>query len=113
MLMVDAFELPAAIEGNSGFTEHFESLGPFDSDGRSLREFDLNSRVFRYPLSYLIYSNGFDALPSVAKTAVFRRLNDILSGMPETDGFTKLSLSDRVAISEILAETLPEFVQSI
>ena len=109
MLMADEIELTSAIEGGSGFAEHFESLGPFDSQQRSLREFDLNSRVFRYPLSYLIYSSAFEALPPVAKNAVYRRVSEVLNANPDQDGFSRLSLADRTAIAEILADTLPDF----
>jgi hypothetical protein len=109
MLMVDEIDLTAPITGSSGFAEYFEALGPFDSAGRSLRQFDLNTRVFRYPLSYLIYSNAFEALPAVAKDAVLDRLKQILGATPEQDGFMRLSIADRNSIAEILAETLPAF----
>lgn len=109
MLMVDEIELTSTIEGGSGFAEHFESLGPFDSQQRSLRDFDLNTRVFRYPLSYLIYSSAFEALPPIAKNAVYRRVSAALNASPEQDGFLRLTASDRAAIAEILAETLPDF----
>jgi hypothetical protein len=109
MLMVDAIELPAPIEGSSGFDEYFQSLGPFDSQGRSLRDLDLGKRVFRYPLSYLIYSSAFAALPEVAKDAVYRRLGEVLADTPEQDGLLRLSVSDRASIAGILADTLPDF----
>ena len=44
--------------------------GPRDSKGRSLRDFDLHERLFRYPLSYMIYSESFDAMPSRLKKTV-------------------------------------------
>ena len=108
MLMVDEIELTAPIEGDSAFAEHFESIGPFDSMGRSLREFDLRSRLFRYPLSYLLYSDAFDALPVSARRAVFERLRDVLESTPEEDGITRLSVTDRMSIVEILTETHPD-----
>jgi hypothetical protein len=43
--------LPSPLVGSSGFTEQFESRPPTDSEGRSLRHFDLNERLMRYPLS--------------------------------------------------------------
>jgi hypothetical protein len=107
--MVDAIELTAPIEGSSGFAEHFAALGPVDTAGRSLRELDLDTRVFRYPMSYLIYSTAFDALPESAKDAVFTRIGEILRATPAQDGFATLSVADRAAIAEILADTLPDF----
>src|SRR6185437_6548257 len=54
LLLVDATPLPGKIAGNSGFDRWFQAQGPRDSHGRSLRELDLTTRVFRYPLSYMI-----------------------------------------------------------
>lgn len=108
MLMVDAIELTAPIAGTSGFTERFEARGPYDTAGRSLRQLDLETRLFRYPLSYLIYSEGFQALPQNARSAVYARLTEILEASPETDGLEQLTPADRVAIAEILRDTLPE-----
>lgn len=109
MLMVDAIELTAPIEGGSGFAEHFGTLGPVDSAGRSLRDLDLSTRLFRYPMSYLIYSTAFNALPEFAKEAVFARISELLRATPADDGFTSLSVADRSAIAEILTATLPAF----
>jgi hypothetical protein len=109
MLMVDAIELTAPLDGSSGFAEHFATLGPVDAAGRSLRELDLDTRVFRYPMSYLIYSTAFNALPESVKNAVFARIGEILRATPAQDGFANLSVADRAAIAEILADTLPDF----
>lgn len=108
MLMVDAADLTDGIAGGSGFTGRFESLGPFDSAGRSLRQLDLESRLFKYPLSYQIYSNAFQALPQYVKSAVYARLREILTETPAEDGFEDLTTGDRAAITQILRETLPE-----
>jgi hypothetical protein len=109
MLMVDAIELTAPLDGSSGFAEHFATLGPVDAAGRSLRELDLDTRVFRYPMSYLIYSTAFNALPESVKNAVFARIGEILRATSAQDGFANLSVADRSAIAEILADTLPDF----
>jgi hypothetical protein len=107
MLMVDAVGLGDALSGSSGFSHHFEALGPFDATGRSLRQLDLETRLFRYPLSYLIYSDGFQALPDAAKQAVYAGLREILAADPSVDGFARLSAQDRSAIAGILRDTLP------
>ena len=107
MLMDDEVALTDTITGSSGFSEYFEALGPFDQAGRSLRELDLETRLFRYPLSYLIYSDAIAQLPDAARTAVYARLREILAGSPEEDDFAGLSVADRTAISEILHDTLP------
>ena len=69
MLFVDEAPLEG-VRGSSGFAESFSARGPRDSKGRSLRQLDLQTRLLRYPCSYMIYSDAFDALPAAAKTAV-------------------------------------------
>ena len=61
-LFIDEAPLGGAVEGSSGFAVQFAARGPFDQKHRTLREFDLKTRLFRYPLSYLIYSPAFDGL---------------------------------------------------
>jgi hypothetical protein len=60
-------------------------------------------------MSYLIYSNAFNALPGFVKDAVFARIRETLRATPAQDGFANLSVADRSAVAEILAETLPDF----
>lgn len=104
MLFVDEAVLEGA-RGTSGFAERFGALGPRDRTGRSLRDFDLQHRLFRYPCSYMIYSEAFDALPQTARNAVYSRLLEVLSGEDTSAKYTHLSPSDRLAILEILRET--------
>lgn len=110
LLMANEEALTDTIEGTSGYTEYFQALGPVDSHNRSLREFDLNTRTFKYPLSYLIYSRAFDSLQSDAKAYVYTRLNEILSGQDQSENYTHLSTDDRSAILEILIDTKPDFI---
>jgi len=81
--------------------------GPRDAKGRSLRDFDLQKRIFKYPCSYLIYSEAFDAIPEPAKKYIYRRLFEILSGRDQSPEFASLSSQDRRAILEILVATKP------
>lgn len=60
----------------------------------------------RYPCSYLIYSASFDALPALAKDAIYARMWQILSGKEKDRRYAAaLSAADRRAIVEILRET--------
>jgi hypothetical protein len=108
LLFADEWPLSARIEGNSGFTERFSSGGPRDSKGRSLRQFDLEKRLMRYPCSYMIYSAAFDGLPTSAKAAIYKRMWRILSAAKPDPKYASLSQSDREAVLEILRETKPE-----
>jgi hypothetical protein len=107
MLFVDEAPLQGPVTGASTFARTFSERGPSDSLGRSLREFDLQHRLFRYPLSYMIYSEIFDALPAAARDRVYQRLYDVLSGKDQNPRFAHLSASDRKAILEILIQTKP------
>jgi hypothetical protein len=100
------------IRGTSGFAEVFAKQGPSDQKGRSLRDLDLTRRIFKYPLSFLIYSEAFDSLPAEAKDRLFRRLWEVLRKGDDKPAFKHLSPADRRAIYEIVTETkkgLPEW----
>ncbi|HXQ97164.1 MAG TPA: hypothetical protein VN774_01880 [Candidatus Limnocylindrales bacterium] len=115
MLFVDEVPLGGRIRGTSGFTEKFSSEGPFDGKGRSLRQFDLQHRMMRYPCSYMIYSDAFDALPLETRDAIYERMWQILSGKEKDKRYTRLNRADRQAIVGILRETkksLPAYFQS-
>ena len=112
LLFVDEAPLPGAVAGTSGFAERFAGAGPRDSKGRSLRDFDLERRLFRYPASYMIYSPAFDALPAPAREAIYERMWEILSGRETHERYERLSAADRQAVLEILRDTrkdLPEY----
>jgi len=105
MLFVDEAPLTGVVEGNSGFAERFAALGPRDHHGRSLRQFDLRTRLMRYPCSYMIYSTTFDALPAAAKDSIYKRMWQILSGQEQSAPYAHLSRADREAVVEILRDT--------
>ncbi|MEI7932353.1 MAG: hypothetical protein WCI21_04765 [Alphaproteobacteria bacterium] len=107
MLGIDGAVLTAPVEGTSGFAERFAAEGPKDGNGRGLRDLDLRGRLFRYPLSYMIYSPAFDALPPEAKDKLYRRLADVLTGRDRSARYQSLSPADRAAAFDIVAATKP------
>ncbi|BDC48863.1 hypothetical protein F183_A11790 [Bryobacterales bacterium F-183] len=107
LLFTTEAPLPNTFTGDSTFASDFAALGPRDRKGRTLRDFELSKRLFRYPLSYLIYSDAFDAIPAEARNYVLKRLFDVLSGRDQTPDFAVVSLADRRAILEILVDTKP------
>jgi hypothetical protein len=109
MLFVKEAPLAQPVSGTSRFAAEFARRGTRDQKGRSLRDLDLTRRLFRYPLSYLIYSESFDAMPAPVRTYVYRRLREVLSGQDDRTEFAHLSPADRDAVREILEETKPEF----
>ena len=115
MLFADEATLRGPVVGVSTFTKTFAARGPRDHQGRSLRDFDLQRRLFKYPLSYMVYSEAFDAMPNQVKDRVYRRLYDVLTGRDQSDKFKRLSSDDRRAVLEILRETkpgLPEYFKA-
>jgi hypothetical protein len=112
MLFGGEAKLTDRIAGTSRFAADFAARGPRDSKGRSLRDFDLNTRLFRYPCSYLIYSRAFDTLPAEMKDYIYQRLWDTLNGRGTGKDDPQLSPKDGTAITEILRETkrdLPDY----
>jgi hypothetical protein len=108
MLFTGEAQLEAPVRGTSAFTKEFASAGPRDEKGRSLRDLDLQTRLLRYPCSYLIYSTQFTALPPPAKELIYRRLWEVLNGRDESEAFRALAETDRRAIREILIATKPD-----
>jgi hypothetical protein len=109
MLFVGEARLTEPVHGTSRFAEEFVQRGPRDSQRRSLRDLDLQRRLLRYPLSYLIYSKSFDAMPGDLKEYVHRRIREVLTGEDNSPDFQHISQDDRAAILEILRETKPGF----
>jgi hypothetical protein len=112
MLFVGEAPLVEPVKGVSTFTQTFARRGPRDSRGRSLREFDLKTHLFRYRLSFMIYSDLFDRLPPRLRDGVYKRLYDVLTGRDSDGKYSELSPEDRMAIIEIVRDTkqdLPDY----
>ena len=105
MTFVDEVRLPGAVEGVSTFAATFAARGPTDAQGRSLREFDLRTRLFRYPVSYLIQSPAFDALPDTVRTDIYRRVYARLTDPSGDSRPGGPSPADRRAAVAIIRET--------
>ncbi len=107
MLFVNEAPITAPVKGVSTFTKTFPERGPRDKQGRSLRDFDLRTRLFKYPLSYMIYNKAFDGMPDWARDRIYRRLYDVLTGKDTSPTFARVSDDDRRNVLEILRETKP------
>jgi hypothetical protein len=112
MLFSGEAPLSERVRGTSHFAEKFSKRGPRSARGHSLRDFDLEHRLFVHPCSYLIYSQAFEGMPPPMKEYVYRRLWEVLSGQDAGEAFRHLTATDRRAILEILRDTksnLPSF----
>ena len=108
MLFTNEFRLQAPVRGTSGFAREFSARGPRDRKGRSLYQLDLTTRLFKYPLSYMIYTESFRKLPPRVMAHIRRQLRQVLTASSTDDDYAHLSLEDRRAIVEILQDTCPE-----
>ena len=109
LFMKNEAPLGDEIKGLSGFTEYFQDLGPFDNNMRSLRDLDLKQRVFRYPLSYLIYTDAFAGLPDALHSYLVDSIYGVLSAEADNPDFPHLDASTRTAILDIVKVTAPGF----
>src|SRR4029079_2528034 len=73
MLFVEEVTLKGPVAGSTTFAADFAKQGRPDAKPRSLRQFDLKTRLFKYPCSYLIYSDAFLALPTATKATIYAR----------------------------------------
>jgi hypothetical protein len=108
LLFADEAPLAGPIDGTSGYREWFEQQGPKDPQGRSLRQFDLTTRLFKHRLSYLIYSPAFDGLPAEVKQRLYERIDAVLAGDPRSE-FPEYPADERSAILGILRATKPDW----
>jgi hypothetical protein len=107
MLFTDEAPMQGPIKGVSTFSTTFPARGPRDKQGRSLRDFDLQKRLFKYPLSYMIYTKAFDSMPDWDRDRIYQRLFNVLTGKDTDPKFAKLSADDRRNVLEILRATKP------
>lgn len=108
MLFADEAPLPPA-----GFNEVDEFRTDFRKNrkavnGRSLKDFDLKSRLFRYRCSYMIYSPVFAGAPAAVKERLYARLQAALNlEKPDTE-FDYLGAEEKRGIHEILKATVAD-----
>jgi hypothetical protein len=99
---------PARIVPRARFAEKFAEGAPKDRSGRSLRELNLETRLLRYPCTYMVYSDAFQALPATVRQAVYQRMWSILSGQDSRPRYAHLSADDRQAVAQILRDTVKD-----
>ncbi|MCP4192537.1 MAG: hypothetical protein GY768_18135 [Planctomycetaceae bacterium] len=105
MLFVDEAKVTSEVQHATQFASDFASRGPTDKSGRSLRKFNLKTRLFQYPCSYLIYSPAFDALEKPLRNEVYLQLWNVLTGKDQSSEYSHLNGDTRTAILEILQQT--------
>jgi hypothetical protein len=103
------------VDGGPAFQDAFRANRRDTKDGKSLKDFQLLTRLFKYLCSYLIYSRSWDALPAKFHEVLYRRLFAILTAVEPVKGYEHLSQSERRDILDILRATkegLPDYWKS-
>ncbi|HSG69246.1 MAG TPA: hypothetical protein VLA12_02465 [Planctomycetaceae bacterium] len=107
LLLLDEPAFPVPITGNQQYAEWYESQGPQDEQGRSLREFDLETRLFKYRCSPLVVSPLFASLPEEPRRRIAGRIEEVLSGKsPEANA---IPIEQRTETLELLRKLSPDF----
>ena len=105
LLFCDEVALAEPVSGSDAFVDQFRANRRGDSQGRSLKDFDLQTRMFKYRCSYMVYSQAFEYMPKLLKDAVVDKLRGVLNGDDENDAFGHLGNDEREAILAILRDT--------
>ena len=107
LLFADEAPLPRQIAGDAVFQKDFlrnrRAVG-----GASLKDFELQTRLFRQRCSYMIYSAAFQGLPPAMKQHVYRRLWEALNTAKPDPEYAYLPAGEKHAIRAILRGTLPD-----
>lgn len=107
LLFADEAPLPAGgVAGVAEYKEAFRHNRRTTTEGLSLKDFDLQTRLFKHRCSYMIYSPVFSGLPPTMKQRVYERLREALN--LEQVEFSYLPASEKEAIRKILSTTLQD-----
>ena len=98
---------PNNLLSESPFRADFAKSRRTNSQGISLKDLDLNTRLLRHRCSYMIYSPLFEGLPVEMRQRVLRRLSKALARGAGDRDFAYLSEGEKESIRAILRETLP------
>lgn len=108
LLFSRAAPLPEGIAANEAFIEAFAADAPRSQAGDSLKDLQLDGRLFRNRCSFLIYSDSFAALPASLKSRIYTVLFDALHNDDPTNRYAHLEPDEKTRIYQILMETHPE-----
>jgi hypothetical protein len=100
--------LPEGIVRNTAFASTFLADARRSRAGDSLKDLQLDGRLFRNRCSYLIYSETFAALPAALKARVFTTLFEALHNDDPAGRYGYLESDEKRRIYAILLETHAE-----
>lgn len=107
LLFADEVPLPeGAVTGSEEFKADFLAGRRVASNGHSLRDLDLETRLLRFRCSYMIESPSFAGLPGPLRRTVDRELARALDTATEAQDYAYLPAEEKRIIRAILEETL-------
>jgi hypothetical protein len=105
LLFADEVPLPPeGVAGSEPFKAEFLAKRCIASNGHSLRDFDLRTRLMRYRCSYMIESPAFSGLPPHLKRLVDLELNRALDPASQAQDYSYLPAAEKATIRDILQE---------
>lgn len=93
------------VEGSDAFQQQFSAQFPRTPDGDSLADFQLNTRLFKYRCSTMVYSAAFRGLPERVKSAVIAGLKKVLESEVSAGPYEAIKAPERRHLLKILHET--------
>jgi hypothetical protein len=108
LLFTEEIPFPSPLPPSQAFLADFQKNAKRDAKGRSLKDLDLRTRLFRYPCSFLIDSDAFRSLPAELRQMIMERLHAILTNKEPHPDFARMPTVDRQAVFEILRDTVPD-----
>lgn len=108
LLFRRAAPLPAGVQQNAAFVKAFQAGAPRSAAGDTLKDLQLDGRLFRNRCSYLIYSEAFSALPAKLKSEIYALLFEALRSPDPAHRYAYLEPAEKQRILAILQETHTE-----
>jgi hypothetical protein len=109
ILFADEAKLPSqGIEGDADFIRDFQRNKKPLSNGASLKDFDLKTRLFKYRASYMLYTDSWQKLPSELKERVYYKMAEGLRDQLPNPTYAHLPAEEKRAIRILLKQTLTD-----
>lgn len=105
LLYSDEVALTEPVAGTQAFIDQFRANRKEDDQARSLKDFDLETRLFKYRCSYMVYSHAYELMHPLLKDAVVDKLRAVLQGQGDAAVYGHLDADEREAILAILTDT--------
>ncbi len=106
LLFANEANLPSAFGGDPLLKQEFLETRRANAAGDSLKDFDLETRLFRNRCSYMIYTYLFQSLPEGFKKLIYERIARALTSSPADPDFSYLPDAEKRRIRAILKDTL-------